>query len=464
MIFGGVSIPGLPDPANIRLLDTLPVPQIRRMMKVGVAIDREGLWALSDHLEARRVDLRKQIASYVPTQALEQFVTDSSDDLSINPESSDQISDLLFDQLKIGANLDLKKTKSGARISSGKKQLEALKRLHPVIPLILQYREASKLKGTYTDKMPRIARQAADGSWRIYGQIVTTRTETGRLAMRDPNLQNIPARTAEGRRVRAQFIPSPGKAMISVDYSQIELRLLAHASHDENMLRIFLAGGDIHLDTAMRAFNIADPKLVDKMLHRAPCKNVNFGVGYGLGPPGLYDLMAVTFATAGLDMPKWLTIEWCAEFIEKWFALYPMCRNYFELQHYRARRYGIVWTSFGRVRRVPEVYSTHNRIRQAGLRQAGNMPIQGMSADVIKIGMARVERRFEILRQEGIYVEALLSIHDELLIECDPDWADYIKETVTWEMEQALVNTDGVLECRCPILAEGKVMNRWEKD
>ncbi len=439
---------------------------IRRMMDVGVAVDREYLWNLSSKLEKRKTELSREIASYVPLEKLEQFVgaSDGLDlDLSLNVESAAQISTLLFETLRIGSSTTLKRTKSGARISSGKKQLEALKRSHPVIPLILAYRECSKLNNTYCTKLPRVAVECPDGSWRIFGQIVTTRTDTGRLAMRDPNLQNIPARTTLGREVRMGFIAGLGRVLLSIDYSQIELRLLADRAGEPNMLRIFRDGGDIHLDTAMRAFGITDPALVDKNLHRAPCKNVNFGVGYGLGPPGLYDLMCLTFAVAGLDLPGWLTLEWCEQFIEKWFELYPAARVYFELQHYRARRYGIVWTPFGRVRRVPEIHSTHNRVRQAGLRQAGNMPIQGMAADVMKLGMARVERLLAQWRADGVYAEALLAVHDELLIECDPKWAEEIKAMVMWEMESALTDTDGVVHCACPVLTDGKIMDRWTK-
>ncbi len=461
-LFGGIEVPGKPDLSNIQKLDLLPLGMIRRMMRVGAPIDREYLWNLSLKLQSRKQELSQEIASYVPLGMVDQYVGESDEDdsdLTLNPESSPQIARLLFEQLRIGSRERLKRTKSGSRISTGKKQLETLKHRHPVIPLILEYRECSKLDSTYCSKLPLIARQDRDGIWRVHTTIVTTRTDTGRLASRDPNLQNIPARTELGREVRAAFIPSPGRKLISVDYSQIELRLLGHCADEPNMLRIFAEGGDIHLDTAMRAFGITDPKLVDKNLHRAPCKNVNFGVGYGLGPPGLYDLMAITFATAKLQIPKWMTLEWCTEFIEKWFDLYPKCRDYFELQHYRARRYGIVWTMFGRVRRVPEVMSSIERVRAAGLRQAGNMPIQGVAADIMKIGMARVERLLSGWREAGVYVEALLPIHDELLIEADEGYAEEIEAGVELEMASAM---DG-FEMRCPVLADGKVMDRWLK-
>ena len=168
--------------------------------------------------------------------------------------------------------------------------------------------------------------------------------------------------------VRACFIAQRGYKLVDGDYSQFELRWLAHFCRDENMLRIFWDGLDIHLDTAMRAFNISDPLLVDKDMQRAPCKNVNFGVAYGLSADGLYDLMLLTYATAGIDIPDWLTVEWCEAFIDKWFALYPAAKAYFDLQHYRARRYGFVWTVFGRVRPISEIFSIHPDIQAAGER------------------------------------------------------------------------------------------------
>lgn len=374
-LFGGIQLPGKPDPANIQKLDLLPLPQISRMMRVGIAIDKEHLWDLSLMLEKRKTSLGQGIQSFVPQAALDEFVSDSPED-SLNVESAEQISNLLFQTLRIGSSEKLKMTKSGKRISSGKKQLESLKRRHPVIPLILEYREASKLNSMIATIIGAASLEKSTDSWVIRGEIVSTRTATGRLAMRRPNLMQIPARSDLGRELRAGFVPRPGKVFIACDLSQIELRLIAHSANEPNMLRIFHSGGDIHLDTAMRAFDISDPAKVDKLLHRAPAKTVAFGCAYGLGPPGLLDTMAVVYGSAGLALPDWLTLEWCTQFIEKWFGLYPKAREYFELQHRRARRYGIVWDMLGRVRRIPEVRSYHTRIHQAGLRQAGNAPIQ----------------------------------------------------------------------------------------
>lgn len=477
-LFGGVHISSHPDLHNIERLDALPMAQIMRMQRCGIAIDREWFWQMSSDLEAEKVDLRKQITSYIPEDKLDEFVNESSDVLDFNVNSTQQMATLLFKLLGVGRGKQLKKTKSGDQLSTGKKQLETLKRDHPVIPLVLEFRECAKLVSTYTKKIPTVARLHNKGicqlcelphyedHYRLHYQIVTTRTDTGRLAMRKENVQNIPARTKRGARVRKGFVSSKGNLLVSRDYAQIELRLLADRANEPNMIKVFLEGGDIHLDTAMRAFNITDPKKVDKMLHRAPCKNVNFGVVYGLGPPGLLDLMAITYATAGQPMPDWLTLEWCEQFIEKWFGLYPGVEAYLDSQNYRCRRYEIVWTPMGRVRRIPEVRSVHERVRQAGLRQGGNMPIQGFAADVMKIGMARVEQRLSSLREDNrIYAEALLPIHDELVSEVDEKWADEVGEMIGYEMEGALTDIEtGEEFCRVPIKSDGHSMERWSKE
>jgi len=463
MLFGGIELPGHPDLANIRALDLLPIPQICRMMQVGVAIDVERLGEISEILATKMSELELEITSYIPPAYLNAFLEESGEDIAINVDSAEQIAELLFKVLKLGEGKDLKRTPSGLRISTGKKQLEKLKRDHPVIPKILEYREASKLKSTYADALPLLAKDE-NGAKVIHTQLLTTRTSTGRLASKKPNLQNIPTRTKLGQMIRRAFISRPGCRLISIDYSQIELRLLADRANERKMIEVFRTGGDIHVFTAMQVFDISDPALVDHLTQRNPCKAVNFGVVYGLTAAGLYDLIVVTYATAGLPVPDWVTIEWCEKFIEKWFGIYSDALEYFQLQHWRARRYEMVWDMFGRTRLVPEVRSQIERVQYAGLRQAGNLPIQAAAAGVMKIGMARVERVLEGIRASGIYAEALLPVHDELLIEVDAEWAEEVEELCRWEMEQALVDEEsGELRCRVPIKTEGSIMTRWSK-
>lgn len=480
-LYSGITTPGRPDLENIRKLDLLPIPMIRRMQRYGMAIDIPYLNGITADLEREMKDLRDEIACEIPPESLDNFVAASNDieDWSpINVESGDQLATLLFDILHIGRGKELKRTAGGDRISTGKKQLEVLKREHPVVQLILDYRERSKLKSTYTSKLPKIAKFHPKSSccpicelshpvdtWRVHTEITTTRTDTGRFASKNPNLQNIPARTKLGRKVREGFIATPGTRLLSRDFSQIELRLLAHMANEDNLIHIFRHHLDPHIMTAMRAFNISDKSKVDKMLHRAPCKNVNFGIVYGLTETGLYDQMAVTYAVAGIPLPAFITVDWCADFIRQWYGLYPGVEPYMENQHYRARRYGIVWDLFGRIRRVPEVRSVHTWIQSAGLRQSGNMPIQATCAELMKLAMGEVEEHLPPSAQSGIWAWPLMTIHDELLVEVEEDWVESVDELIGWIMDGVTTDkSSGKNILRVPVESDGKIMDRWVKD
>ncbi len=486
-LFGDITLPGRPDPENVRKLDLLPVPMIHRMQRLGIAIDIPYFNRLTSDLTRDMGDLRDEIACEIPPEKLELFcnMADTAEEEErdknwspINVESGDQLAKLLFDVLGIGRGRDLKRTAGGDRISTGKKQLEVLKKEHPVVDLVLRYRERSKLVSTYTRKLPLIARYHPQGkscpicelphvesTWRVHTEFTSTRTDTGRLASKNPNLQNIPARTELGRKVRAGFVASPGTCLVSRDFSQIELRLLGHCAIEHALIDIFIQRKDPHLMTAMRAFNIADPEQVDKLLHRAPCKNVNFGIVYGLAAQGLYDLMAVTYATAGKPLPPEIDVDWCEQFIAKWFDLYPEVRAYMEMQYYRARRYGVVWDIFGRTRRVPEVRSILPWIRNAGLRQAGNMPIQSSGAGLIKLTMGEAELLLLDILSQAIWCWPLLTIHDELIIEVGEDYADAVGEMVGEVMDRVMTDRNtGRNLCRVPILSDGHPMERWVKE
>lgn len=480
-LYGGISLPGCPDLENLQKLDLLPVPMIRRMSRYGIAIDPPYFANLTARLLGEMDILRADIASEIPPDKMGIFLDkahDIDDWCPINVESGPQLATLLFDMLDIGRGKELKKTKSGDRLSTGKKQLEVLKKEHPVIGLLLRYRERSKLVNTYTSKLPKIAKFHPRGkccpvceldhkvdTWRVHTELTTTRTDTGRLASKNPNLQNIPAKTELGREVRKGFIATPGYTLISCDYAQIELRLLAHCAADAIMQDIFRRNGDIHIETAMHAFGFTDPTQVDKLLHRAPCKNLNFGIVYGLTETGLYDNMALTYAIAGKDMPDYITVEWCKNFIRDWFGVYTSVEPYMDLQYYRAKRYEMVWCQLGRIRRVPEVRSVHSWVRSAGLRQSGNMPIQGLAAGVMKIGMARTEDVLTALLDAGVWCWPLLPVHDELIIESEEDYADYILQRVIEEFSLSMTDTQtGKNLCSVPVGADGKVMDRWIKE
>ncbi len=329
-----------------------------------------------------------------------------------------------------------------------------------------------KLKTTYANTLPVLARRHPSGTcwcglkhwaetWRVHTTILDTRTETGRLATKSPNLQNIPSRTALGRQLRQGFIASPGTRLAGADYSQEELRLAAHYSQDESLIRIFQSGVDPHNETAKKAFHTETP---DYVTQRTPARNINYGALYGLSGPGMFDLMAVTYATAQIAMPDWLTIGWCEAFIKQWFEIYPRMKDYISEQEYRARRYGIVWSLFGRVRKVPEVQSALPHIRSAGLRQAANTPIQATGADWMRLTMGEVDSILEDLRSKGVWAWPLLSIHDELIAEVEEDWTETVSEMIAATMRSVMTDRDtGEHQFRVPIEADCKVMERWTK-
>ena len=275
-------------------------------------------------------------------------------------------------------------------------------------------------------------------------------------------MQNISVRTELGRLIRAAFMASPSTVLVDCDWSQIEMRLGAHYSQDANLVRIFRENKDPHYETAKFIFDTETP---DRLSQRQPARNVNFGVFYGLSETGLYDLIAITYATAELPIPDWMTVAWCKEFIERWFSLYPNVRGYLQQQHDRAFKYEQVWTLFGRVRRIPEVRSTHDRIIQAGLRQAGNHPIQGTCADMMRLALAEVQHWIETeIRPAGIWCQPLLTVHDEGIWEVEEEYGEMFRDGVTEIFSNVLTDKDtGVDYCRVPVKAEGKVMRVWEK-
>lgn len=454
------------------------------MQKLGFAIDAPYFHDLSHDFAAQLIDKRKAIASYIPPDKLEAFVELSGgydddvdeSEIEVNPDSGKQLSTLLFDVLGIGKGQKLKTTKGGDRLATDKKQLEMLKRDNPIIAEILEYRQIAKLKGTYTDKLPRIARlhkrgadcsvcgldHAAD-SLRVHTQILGTRAATGRYASKNPNLQNIPSRSDNGRKVRAGFIASPGTVLVQRDFSQIELRVTADVSGDEVMIQVYADDGDIHMTTACGAFDLL-PEQVDTVIHRPAAKTANFSIVFGTTEQGFYEQLTVSFAQMGMATPAWLTVEWCKWFINKWFDVYPGVRKYMERQQHCVERYGCVWTLFGRVRRIPEGQSVHKKIQAAGMRAAGNMKVQGTAADMMKLALAAADERAEQLRECGYWAWPLLTIHDELIFEADEDIAEALEIVLAEEMDNVMIDRDnGRNLCRVPIKSAGHCMLKWEK-
>lgn len=498
-LYGNVELVGRPCLENVRKLDLLPINQIRRMSRVGISIDLPYLADLSSELGREMVDLQRDIASYIPPDRLDQFATAAAEieedqgSATINANSAEQIRSLLFDLLGVGNGKDLKQTAQG-KVSTGKKQLELCRDDHPVVPKVLAYRERSKLKSAFADSLPKKAKYHPVGAccpvcelphkyptWRVHTQITTTRTETGRLASKSPNLQQIPARTELGARIRAAFVASPGSKLVAADFSQMELRDLAHMANAASMIKIYKAGRDTHIATACSVFDrdydyyygltikkkkklpLSDVESTEleyfTQYERMPSKNVNFMIVYGASWKGLQAQLALS----GVFWDE----QQCQDFINKWFNLYPEVHDYLELQAYRARRYGFVWTPCGRVRLVPEIKSYHSYIRSAGIRQAGNMPIQGCNAEQTKLVMGELDDHLLAIYDNGrgSWVWPLLPIHDEIICEAEEgSTADGLAVLMEHVFSQVMVDKDtGEDYWRVPIKGESSVMERWKK-
>jgi len=484
-LFGGIQLPGKPDLENVRKLDLLCLPMISRMTRAGVAIDLPYLADLSVEFGREMAELQRDISSYIPPDALDRFVDASTaeDDatgraipVEINANSADQIRVLLYDLLRVHLGKNIKPTASG-KLSTGKRQLE-LCREHPVVAKVLAYREWSKLKSAFVDALPKLARFHPRGAscplcelphdaptWRLHGDILTTRAATGRLSMKKPNLQQIPTRSKIGQRVRAAFIAPPGKRFVSCDFSQIELRDLAHLSNCSSMIDVYLNDGDLHDDTCHRALGVPWDEKPDKYKHRMGAKRVNFGIQNGTTEKGLYLQLVMDFHANGLEIPDWLTEEWCKKFIADWLESRPEVQNYFELQWYRARRYGATWDAFGRTRLIPEVKSMHRRVRQEGLRQAQNLPVTSTAAGHLKLVMGELDETFRRLYDGGIYVWPLLPVHDQVIVEVEEEWADTVGVIMSDCFAKVAHDKEtGENLWRVPIKSDCEITTRWQKE
>lgn len=358
---------------------------------------------------------------------------------AVNPGSSKQVREMLFK----GLGLRSRKKTPGGEDSTGQKYLEMMKNEHPVVEKTLEWRKLEKLKGTYADSLPEKVRNG-----RIHPKLLYTRTATGRLASKDPNLQNVPVRSVEGRMIRDCFVAPDRMELLSCDYSQIELRVLAHESQDPTMLRVYRSGLDLHTVTASEIFGVPEDQ-VDAVSQRRPAKTVNFAVVYGISANGLRE----SLAKEGADLGAW-TPDRCEEFIRAWFRLYPGVKNYMDRQELHARRYGFVRDMFGRLRWIPEVKSVHPQIVAAGVRQAGNMGVQSGAAGIMKKAMADLTPVYKRWWNDGITFRPLIQIHDDLVWEVDEDWV----EEAYWIVKTMM---EGAVELSVPITVEGKRGKQW---
>ncbi|MCK6511501.1 DNA polymerase I [Myxococcota bacterium] len=379
------------------------------MERLGVALDLPLLKNLHDEMDGRLQQMMLDIQAY-------------AEDPQLNVNSNQQIAQLLYEKLQIHTTLgiDLKKTKKGTAYSTDSETLEQLTD-HPLPRLILDYRELQKLLSTYIDALPVLTRTDAQGVPRIHTRFRQAHTATGRLSSFSPNLQNIPTRTEQGRAIRNAFIAGPPQwRILSADYSQVELRLLAHISQDPVLTDAFHRGIDIHARTAGLIFDI-DPSEVTPA-QRSAAKAINFGIIYGMGPPRLAKEINVS-------------IEDAAHFIKAYFASYPKVKAYLDDTIEYARKNGYVETLLGRKRAIHDLDSEDARTRAAARNIAVNTPIQGSAADLIKRAMIRIQQR---LQQQSLSARMLLQIHDELLFEVPPDEIDPLSQLLREEMQQAM--------------------------
>ncbi len=386
---------------GITIMYTLEMPvaaTLADMEIAGFKIDREGIENFGKRLAERENELAQRIYFY----AGEEF----------NINSPKQLGVVLFEKLGLPAG---KKTKTG--YSTNADTLERLAPYHPIIEDILDYREAAKLRSTYADGLLR----EADAEGKVHTTFKQTGTATGRLSSTEPNLQNIPIKTELGREFRRYFIPSDENyILIDADYSQIELRILAHISGDENMINAFRCGNDIHTSTASTVFGVAPEEVTALMRKRA--KAVNFGILYGMGDFRLsHDL--------GISMKE------AKQYIENYLASYPKIAEYLENVKAQARENGFVNTIMGRRRYIPELAGKNKNLQNFGERVAMNSPIQGSAADIIKLAMINVDCQ---LKKEKLDARLLLQVHDELLIEASRECAERAEEILKFEMENAV--------------------------
>lgn len=392
----------------------LPLCQVlAEMEKTGFLVDRKALFDFGESLKTGIDTLQAEIWR----QAGREF----------NINSPKQLGEVLFDELMLPSG---KKTKTGW--STNADELDKLRGKHPIIQSILDYRELTKLKSTYADGLLKVI--SPDG--RIHTNFRMTVTATGRLSSTEPNLQNIPIRRELGSGIRRMFVAAPGMKLVDADYSQIELRLLAHISGDETMKKAFMEGEDIHRVTASQVFNVPFDQVTG--LQRSRAKAVNFGIIYGIS----------AFALAQ-DIGVWQSEA--KAYIEAYLQKYHGVRAYMENVIAEAKRDGYVQTLFGRRRPLPELKSPNFNTRSFGERVARNMPIQGTAADIIKLAMVNVHRR---LREEGLKSRLILQVHDELIAECPEEEARRAAEILEAEMENAV-------KLSVPLTAEAGVGRSW---
>jgi DNA polymerase-1 len=396
-------------------IDLPLAPVLAAMERDGVRVDRKALDAMSKTMEREIRSLEKSIWKLAGTE--------------FNANSPQQLAEILFDKM----GLTLGGRRRGKPRSTAADVLEELALVHELPRKVLEYRELSKLKSTYVDALPKLI-HAETG--RLHTSFSQTTAATGRLSSSDPNLQNIPVRSELGRQIRAAFVASPGNTLLSADYSQIELRILAHFSEDPVLVEAFRTGQDIHARTAEEVFRVGP--MAQNAEHRRAAKAINFGIIYGQTPFGLA-------AQLGIDQKE------AAQFIAAYFARYLGVKEYLERSLAEARKAGATRTMFGRIRPVPEITSPQPSLRNFAERTALNTPLQGTAADLIKLAMIAIARQ---LAEQKFKSKMILQVHDELLFEAPHDELDRLRPLVRKAMEQ-------VHELAVPLVVDLKAGANW---
>ncbi len=410
--------PQLESQELMRLLEAVEIPLVdvlAEMEWTGIAIDLPWFASLKARFQSEREAVEKQIYTAAGTE--------------FNINSNPQLREILFGRLNLPV---LKKTSTGPSTDASVLK-ELAEEGHELPVLLMEYRELSKLENTYLDALPRLVNPKTG---RLHTSFNQTVASTGRLSSSDPNLQNIPIRRELGRDIRRGFIPRPGWVLLAADYSQIELRLLAHLSHDPAFVEAFRAGGDIHRQTAALIFDIPLAEVTAEMRGRA--KTINFATIYGQGPHALSIQLGIEHAEA-------------KQFIARYFERFQGVRNYLDSMVAFAREHGFVQTIFGRRRYIPELRERNFSVRAFGERLAANSPIQGSAADLIKIAMIRID---DSLRAQNLESKMLLQVHDELVFEVRPEELDEIQSVVRQQMEHAA-------ELSVPLVVDLGVGKNW---
>lgn len=428
---------------NVARLDHGALPMIHAMAQRGLQVDLSHFAKMEKVLIADMDRLTEEVHTLTGTYC--------------NLGSGPQVSHLLFKQLGL-KQARVKMTKSGDRESTENEVLVAIQHDHPVVPLILNYKECDKLRGTYVAPMPKLARRAGDHlPYRMYPNFNTTRVPSGRLSCKEPNLLAMPNRTARGREICEGFITDPGWVYLSVDESQIEPRVVAHRSGDPALASIYANEEDIYSDFAINAFRLPDQRYhgpdgwhypgVDKKAHRFPAKTCILAAIYDVTNIGLLEQMPTVCRSCGRQSAEH-TAE-CRRFVSYWdehncqdilnafYLRYPKILQMRKRDHQRARQYGYIWDDWGRILHVGAVRSVLEWVVSAALREVGNFPIQSTAQGTVKLAMAEV---FDLMAEMG-YAEVahpLLQIHDELLFECRADVAEELGELVKYIFEHCV--------------------------